>query len=56
MAQETAPAVKIDRKKLLVQPRNKDGSGVQVSFFDDPVLWAREKQQAFYGSLPRCAR
>ena len=56
MAQETAPAVKIDRKKLLVQPRNKDGSLVQVSFFDDPVLWAREKQQAFYGKLSATLR
>jgi nickel/cobalt exporter len=43
--------VKIDRRKLLVQPRNKDGSVVEVSFFDDPVLWAREKQQAFYGRM-----
>ena len=56
MAQEPAPAVKIDRKKLLVQPRNKDGSLVQVSFFEDPVLWAREKQQAFYGKLSATLR
>lgn len=49
--QEAAPPVKIDRKKLLVQPRNKDGTLQEVSFFEDPVLWAREKQQAFYGSL-----
>jgi ABC-type nickel/cobalt efflux system permease component RcnA len=55
-AEEAAPAPKIDRKKLLVQPRNKDGSVVQVSFFDDPVLWVREKQQAFYGKMSATLR
>ena len=55
-AGEAAPAVKIDRKKLLVQPRNKDGTLQQVSFFEDPVLWAREKQQAFYGKLSATLR
>ena len=55
-AEEAAPPVKIDRKKLLVQPRNKDGTLQQVSFFEDPVLWAREKQQAFYGKLSATLR
>jgi ABC-type nickel/cobalt efflux system permease component RcnA len=55
-AGEAAPAIKIDRKKLLVQPRNKDGTLEQVSFFEDPVLWAREKQQAFYGKLSATLR
>ena len=55
-AEEAAPAPKIDRKKLLVQPRNKDGSIQQVSFFEDPVLWVREKQQAFYGKLSATLR
>ena len=56
-AEEAAPAApKIDRRKLLVQPRNKDGSLVAVSFFEDPVLWAREKQQAFYGKLSATLR
>lgn len=54
--QQVAPPVKIDRKKLLVQPRNKDGTLQEVSFFEDPVLWAREKQQAFYGSLSASLR
>ncbi|WP_395661203.1 nickel/cobalt transporter [Aestuariivirga sp.] len=54
--QEAAPPVKIDRKKLLVQPRNKDGTLQQVSFFEDPVLWAREKQQTFYGKLSATLR
>ena len=56
VAGEAAPPVKIDRKKLLVQPRNADGSLVAVSFWEDPVLWAREKQQAFYGRMSATLR
>jgi len=55
-AGQAGEAPKIDRRKLLVQPRNKDGTLVRVSFFEDPVLWAREKQQAFYGSLSGALR
>lgn len=56
VAEEAAPAASFDRRKLLVQPRNKDGSIQQVSFWQDPVLWAREKQQAFYGKLSATLR
>jgi nickel/cobalt exporter len=48
---EPASEIKIDKKKLLVQPRNADGSLVMVSFWEDPVLWVREQQQAYYGSM-----
>lgn len=47
---------KIDRRKLLVQPRNKDGTVVQTSILEDPVLWARDKQQEFYGRLSASLR
>ena len=50
-ANEPTNEIKIDKKKLLVQPRNDDGSLIMVSFWDDPVLWVREQQQAFYGSM-----
>ena len=50
-ADEPTSEIKIDKKKLLVQPRNADGSLIMVSFWEDPVLWVREKQQAFYGSM-----
>lgn len=50
-AGEPASEIKIDRSKLLVQPRNADGSRIMVSFWDDPVLWVREQQQAYYGSM-----
>jgi nickel/cobalt transporter (NicO) family protein len=59
MAQTTSQPtseIKIDKKKLLVQPRNADGSLIMVSFWDDPVLWVREQQQAFYGSISGALR
>ncbi len=54
MTQNASPPtaeIKIDKRKLLVQPRNADGSLVMVSFWEDPVLWVREQQQEFYGSI-----
>ena len=50
-ANETTPQVTIDKKKLLVQPRNADGTLKMVSFWNDPVLWVREQQQTFYSSM-----
>ena len=55
-AGEPTSEIKIDKKKLLVQPRNADGSLVMVSFWEDPVLWVREKQQAYYGSMSGASR
>ncbi len=55
-AGEPTSEIKIDKKKLLVQPRNADGSLVMVSFWEDPVLWVREKQQEFYGSMSGALR
>src|SRR5436190_20478820 len=48
--------IKIDKRKLLVQPRNADGSLIMVSFWEDPVLWVRDKQQEFYGSMSGALR
>ncbi len=55
-ASEPTSEIKIDKKKLLVQPRNADGSLIMVSFWEDPVLWVREKQQAFYASMSGALR
>jgi nickel/cobalt exporter len=55
-ANEPTSEIKIDKKKLLVQPRNADGSLIMVSFWEDPVLWVREKQQEFYGSMSGALR
>jgi nickel/cobalt transporter (NicO) family protein len=48
--------IKIDKRKLLVQPRNADGSLIMVSFWEDPVLWVRDKQQEFYGAMSGAMR
>lgn len=55
-AAQPQAATKIDKRKLLVQPRNSDGSLQQVSFFEDPVLWIRNKQQSFYGAMSGAIR
>ena len=55
-ASESASEVKIDKRKLLVQPRNADGSLIMVSFWEDPVLWVRDKQQEFYGAMSGALR
>ena len=46
-----APKVEIDKRKLLVPPRNADGSFIETPFTEDPVRWMRDKQQNFYRSL-----
>jgi len=43
--------VVIDKRKLLVPPRNPDGSFVETPFSEDPVRWARDKQQNFYRKI-----
>src|SRR4051812_23470930 len=45
-----------DKRKLLVQPRNADGSVKQTAFLDDPVLWVRDKQSAYYGAISAALR
>ncbi len=55
-ASEPTSEIKIDKRKLLVQPRNADGSLVMVSFWENPVLWVREKQQEFYGAMSGALR
>jgi ABC-type nickel/cobalt efflux system permease component RcnA len=51
---ETQP--KIDKRKLLVQPRGEEGAAAQTGFFDDPVLWIRDRQQSFYGAMSGAIR
>lgn len=61
MAQDGAapppPAkVVIDKRKLLVPPKNPDGSYMETPFTEDPVRWARDKQQNFYRKLSGAIR
>jgi nickel/cobalt transporter (NicO) family protein len=60
-AQEAAPepqkkTVVIDRRKLLIQPRNADGKIMETPFAEDPVLWMQTKQQSFYGRMASAIR
>jgi len=48
--------VVIDKRKLLVQPKNADGTVIEVPFTEDPVLWMRTKQQNFYGRMNNAIR
>jgi nickel/cobalt transporter (NicO) family protein len=49
-------SVIIDKRKLLVQPRNADGTIQETPFMEDPVLWMRTKQQSFYGKMSNAIR
>jgi ABC-type nickel/cobalt efflux system permease component RcnA len=53
-SQESAP--KIDKRKLIVPPRNPDGSLVTTPFLEDPVEWLREKQREFSGAMSGAMR
>ncbi len=60
-AQTTGPepekkTIVIDKRKLLVQPRNADGTIIETPFAEDPVLWMRTKQQNFYGKMANAIR
>lgn len=51
---EAAP--KIDKRKLLVQPRNADGTIDMPSFWSEPTVWIIEKQRGFYGAMSQSLR
>ncbi len=54
---DTAPkTVVIDKRKLLVQPRNADGSVILPAFRDDPVLWLQGQQQNFSRAMASSIR
>jgi nickel/cobalt transporter (NicO) family protein len=43
----TAPNTIIKKSQLLVRPKDADGNVIAIPFLENPVLWARDKQQAF---------
>jgi len=45
------PEVTIKRSQLLVPPKNADGTVKVTPFTEDPVMWARDEQQNFYGRM-----
>jgi len=54
--QGTTTAPKIDPRKLLVPPRNADGTLQTPSFWKEPVLWVMDKQRSFYGAMSQSIR
>ena len=50
------PPPKIDQRKLLVQPRNADGTLRTPSLWREPVLWIMDKQRSFYGAMSQSIR
>jgi nickel/cobalt exporter len=50
-AAQAQPEVKIKRSQLLVPPKNADGTVKVTPFTEDPVMWARDEQQNFYGRM-----
>jgi nickel/cobalt transporter (NicO) family protein len=53
---EAPPNLLIKKRQLLVQPRDASGKIIVTSFFEDPVLWARDLQQNFYISISSSMR
>ena len=47
----TSQQVTIKRSQLLVPPKNADGTIEVTPLLEDPVMWARDEQQNFYGTL-----
>lgn len=46
-----APQIVIKKSQLLVRPRDANGNVIITSFWEDPVQWARDEQQSFYGTM-----
>jgi len=51
-----APKVVIDKSKLLVPPKNPDGSYKVTPFSESPVRWMRDQQQNFYRQMSSSIR
>ena len=47
----TAPNTIIKKSQLLVRPKDADGNLITTPFLENPVLWARDKQQVFSGTM-----
>jgi nickel/cobalt transporter (NicO) family protein len=47
----TAPNTIIKKSQLLVRPKDADGNVIATPFFENPVIWARDKQQVFSSTM-----
>jgi nickel/cobalt exporter len=46
-----APNTVIKKSQLLVRPRDASGNIIVTPFTENPVQWARDEQQAYYGTM-----
>jgi nickel/cobalt transporter (NicO) family protein len=51
-----AEGAQVDSRRLMVPPKNADGSINAPPIWQDPVLWARDQQQNFYGSMSKAMK
>ena len=51
-----AEGAQVDSRRLMVPPKNADGTINAPPFWQDPVLWARDEQQNFYGSMSKAIK
>lgn len=52
----TSEVKPFDSRRLMVQPRNADGSITVPPFLSDPVLWLRDEQQNLYSAMSKSMR
>lgn len=43
----------LERKRLMVPPKNADGSIKVTPFLESPIMWVRDMQQNFYGAMSK---
>ena len=48
-----AEGAQVDSRRLMVPPKNADGTINAPPIWQDPVLWARDQQQNFYGQMSK---
>ena len=51
-----AEGAQVDSRRLMVPPKNADGTINAPPIWQDPVLWARDEQQNFYGQMSKAMR
>ena len=47
----TTPNTIIKKSQLLVRPKDVDGNIITTPFLENPIIWARDKQQVFSGTM-----
>jgi nickel/cobalt exporter len=54
--QVQAAGAQVDSRRLMVPPKNADGTINAPPIWQDPVLWARDQQQNVYGTMSKALK